>query len=58
MPMKEYKSLAWIHRVREENFAKTKSLPPRDLISKTKEATEHAAKVLGLKIVQPKEQVR
>ncbi len=58
MAKKEYKSLEWIHKVREENHARTKGLSPKDLIEKTKQATEQAAKALGLKIVQPKEQIR
>ena len=54
----EYKPLEWIHTFREENHARTKGLSPNDLIEKTKQATEQTAMALGLKIVQPKEQMR
>ncbi|HAR44717.1 MAG: hypothetical protein A2X56_02220 [Nitrospirae bacterium GWC2_57_13] len=58
MATKEYKSLEWIHKFREENHARTKRLSPKDLIERTKQATEQTADILGLKIVRPKEQIR
>ncbi|MDP3295996.1 MAG: hypothetical protein Q8N09_00110 [Thermodesulfovibrionia bacterium] len=54
----KYKSLEWIHKVREEDYNNTKDLLPSELIEKTRKATENTIKSLGLKIVEPKEQVR
>ncbi|MEW6416751.1 MAG: hypothetical protein AB1480_01360 [Nitrospirota bacterium] len=54
----KYKSLEWIHKVREEDYKNTKDLSPKELIEKTRKATEETIKSLGLKIVEPKEQVR
>jgi len=54
----EYKSLEWIHKVREESYARTKDLSPKDLIEKTRQTTEQATRAMGLKIVQTKEQIR
>lgn len=54
----EYKSLEWIHKVREEDYNKTRALSPKELIEKTRKTAEDTAKALGLKIVQSKEQVR
>jgi hypothetical protein len=54
----KYKSLEWIHKVREEDYTNTKDLLSRELIEKTRKATEETIKSLGLKIVEPKEQVR
>ncbi len=34
----EYKSLEWIHRVREEDYNETKTLSPKELIDKTRKA--------------------
>ena len=47
----KYKSLEWIHKVREEDYNKTKKLSPRELIEKTRKAAENTAKELGLKII-------
>ena len=52
----EYKSLEWIHRVREEDYNKTKDLSPKQIIEKNRKATEDAVKRLGLKIVSISEQ--
>ena len=54
----KYKSLEWIHKVREEDYNRTKNLSPKELIEKTRKATEDTAKALGLKLVKAKEQVR
>jgi len=54
----KYKSLEWIHKVREEDYNKTKDFSPKELIEKTRKATEETIKSLGLKIIEPKEQVR
>lgn len=53
----KYKSLEWIHKVREEDYNKTKDLSPKELIEKTRNAAEDTAKALGLKIIQLKEQI-
>ncbi len=50
--------MKWIQKVREEDYNKTKALLPKELIEKTRKTAEDTAKALGLKIVQPKEQVR
>ena len=50
----EYKSLKWIHRVREEDYNKTKPLSPKELIDKTRKAVENTASELGLKVIQAK----
>lgn len=49
-----YKSLEWIHKVREEDYNETKNLSPRELIEKTRKATEDTVKTLGLKIIHTK----
>lgn len=52
-----YKSLEWIHKVREEDYNKTKDLSPKELIEKTRKTAEETAKALGLKIILSKEQI-
>jgi len=51
----KYKSLEWIHNVREENYEKTKDLSPAELIEQTRKAAEDAIKAMGLKVVRTKE---
>lgn len=53
----KYKSLDWIHKVREENYNKTKDLSPAELIEKTRSVTEAAIKAMGLKTVCLKDRV-
>jgi len=48
----KYKSLEWIHSVREQEYNETKDLPPLELINKTREKAEDLARSLGLKFVQ------
>lgn len=55
MEKSEYKSLEWIHKVREEDYKETKNLTPKDLIEKTRRATEDIVKRLGLKTISLKE---
>lgn len=50
----EDKSLEWIHRVREEDYNETKTLSPKEIIDKTRKATENTASELGLKVVRAK----
>ena len=45
MEKSEYKSLEWIHKVREEDYNETKNLTPKDLIEKTRRATEDIVKI-------------
>lgn len=54
----KYKSLEWIHKVREEDYNQTKNLSPKELIEKTRKGAEETAKALGLKIIRSKEQMR
>jgi hypothetical protein len=49
-----YKTLEWIHRVREEDYNETKNLSPKELVEKTRKAVEDTAKELGLKIIHTK----
>ncbi|MEW6408642.1 MAG: hypothetical protein AB1488_00820 [Nitrospirota bacterium] len=53
-----YKSLEWIHKIREEDYNETKNLSPKELIEKTRRATEDIVKSLGLKIVQSKDHIK
>ena len=50
----KYKSLEWIHKAREEDYNETKNLSSRELIEKTRKATEDTAKALGIKIIHTK----
>lgn len=54
----QYKSLDWIHKVRKENYEKTKDLSPAELIEHTHKATDAAIKGMGLKVVRSKGPVR
>ncbi len=54
----KYKSLEWIHKVREEELKKKKNLTPKELIEKTRKSTESAIKKMGLKVIKPREHVR
>lgn len=47
----KYKSLEWIHKVREEDYNETKRLSPRELIAKTRKSVENTIKSHGLKII-------
>ena len=40
----KYKSLEWIHRIREEDYNNTANLSPKELIEKTRKAAENIAK--------------
>jgi len=51
----KYKSLEWIHKVREDNYDKTKDLTPAELIEKTRRATDAVIEEMGLKVVRSKE---
>ena len=51
----KYKSLEWIHNVREDDYNATKELTPKELIEKTRRAAEIIAKTLGLKTIYSKD---
>lgn len=50
----KHKSLEWIHKVREEDYEKTKDLSPGKLIESTRRAGEATARSLGLKVIRSK----
>jgi hypothetical protein len=47
-----YASLEWIHKVREENYRRTKSRKIRDLTGKTAPEVEQLIRALGLTKVE------
>ena len=47
----KYKSMEWIHTVREQDYNETKDLDPDELINRTREKAIKLARSLGLKIV-------
>ena len=49
-----YKSLEWIHNVREDEYERTKNLSPKELAASTRSAGEAFVKGLGLKVAQSK----
>lgn len=49
-----HKSLEWIHKVREENYKKTKDKSISELLEITQQATDEVVKSLGLKTIGPK----
>lgn len=51
----KYKSLEWIHKIREENYNRTKDLSPKELIEMTANAAEAAIQAMGLKIIHSKD---
>lgn len=50
----KYKSLEWIHKIREEDYKKTKDLSPKELIEKTSHAAAAIVSDMGLKVVPSK----
>lgn len=54
----KYKSLEWIHKVREEDYYETKNLSPKEIVERTRKTTDNVVKSLGLKIVSHKEHIR
>ena len=50
----KYKSLEWIHKIREEDYKETKDLSSDELIKKTRHAAATIVSDLGLKVVPPK----
>lgn len=49
-----YKSIEWIHKVREEDYNQTKNLSPKELIEKTRKSAEDTVKALGLRVIHAK----
>ena len=50
----KYKSLEWIHKIREEDYKETKDLSSDELIEKTRHAAATIVSDIGLKVVPPK----
>ncbi len=50
----EYKSLEWIHKVREQDYNETRHLSPKELVEKTRKKTEDLARELELKVARTK----
>ncbi len=48
----DYKSLEWIHRVREENYNKTKNLSPKELLDETRMAVKDFTNKFGLRRIK------
>ena len=51
-----YKSLEWIHKVREDDYNETKNLSPKELIKETRKTGERVVSDLGLIIIRGKTQ--
>lgn len=51
MEIWRYKSLKWIHEVREKDYNQTKNLDAKELIEKTRKSVETPVKNMGLKVV-------
>ncbi len=54
----KYKSLAWIHKIREDDYEKTRDVPPKELVAMTRRAGENIVKGLGLKVIPSKTAAR
>jgi hypothetical protein len=55
MEVWEYRSLEWIHKVREANYEKTRGQPPEKIIRESLEAAAPFIKKLNLKTVYPED---
>jgi hypothetical protein len=49
----KYVSLEWIHKIREENYRRTKSRKIKDLVGKTAPEVERLIHDLGLTKIEP-----
>lgn len=54
----KYKSLEWIHKVREEDYYETTNLSPNEIVERTRNITDNVVKSLGLKLVGHKEHIQ
>ena len=52
-----YRSLEWIHKVREENYMHTKNLSSSDILSNTFQKTKEVIKQLNLKGIKKESRV-
>ena len=52
-----YKSLEWIHKIREDNYNKTKDSPHEEILEKVKENTHKLINDLNLRIISPSETI-
>lgn len=50
-----HKSLEWIHKVREENYQKSRHLHPEEVIKQTFTATSELIQELNLKLLYPED---
>jgi hypothetical protein len=55
MEMWDYRSLEWIHKVREANYEKTREQAPDKIIKESLEATSRLIKRLNLKLLYPED---
>lgn len=54
----KYKSLEWIHKVREEDYYETKNLSPKEIVERTRNITDNVVESLGLKLAGHKEHIQ
>ena len=55
MEMWSYRSLEWIHKVREANYEKTREQAPEKIVKESLEATSQLIRKLNLKLLYPKD---
>jgi hypothetical protein len=55
MEMWDYRSLEWIHKVREANYEKTREQAPEKIIKESLEATSRLIRRLNLKLLYPED---
>jgi len=55
MEMWNYRSLEWIHKVREANYEKTREQAPEKIVKESLEAATPFIKKLNLKTVYPED---
>jgi hypothetical protein len=55
MEMWDYRSLEWIHKVREANYEKTREQAPDKIIKESLKATSRLIKRLNLKLLYPED---
>lgn len=50
-----YRSLEWIHKVREANYEKTRKQAPEKIVKESLEAASQLIKKLNLKLLYPED---